>query len=385
MNGSTRSTRSSARGFTLLELVVGMALSTLIAAAAALTFSTVRNSAAESGTRAQLDRDARVVLDMLERDLAYFGAGIPSGSCIDQGCAGIDLLPVLRVAASDGLVFLGDAPYPNAELNGAMTVAYGGNHVLAGGAANDIVAVSSEVSGSCVPHNIAATAANRCSSKASTLVPGVYADADCSEGNTGARTCPWAMGKLQGAAVRSHVVVATANGDWYRRMWDGAFEADESPPHVTLHFAHNPDEPSVFIPNAERYTFLSQPDRVFWSFQGNTLSRNQCWGPHAAPNAPGFPLETTTAPSAPTDPLACTPGSEGTGWETIATGVTSLSFRYFQNPTTELSAPLAGADLARVRLLQVDMTLERKAPAGRVLRRNVRQLFFLANREQDAP
>lgn len=376
---------SAARAFTLIELVVGMTLATIIAAAAAVTLTTARNAAAETGTRAQLDRDARVVLDLFERDLAYFGAGIPSGTCIDQGCAGVDLLPVLRVAAANGIVFLGDAPYPNAELNGAMTVAYGGTHVLAGGTANDIVAVASEVSGSCVPHNAAATAANRCSSKASTLVPGVYADANCAEGADGVRTCPWGMGKLQGAAVRSHMVIATANGDWYRRMWDGAFEAAESPPHLTLHFAHNPDEASVFIPNAERYTFLSQPDRVFWSFQGNQVMRNQCWGEHTAPNAAGFPLESTVVPTAPTNPAACTPGTEGTGWESVASGVTAFTLRYFQNPATELSAPLSGADLGRVRLVQVDMTLERKAPAGRLLRKNVRQLFFLANREQDAP
>ena len=74
------------------------------------------------------------------------------------------------------------------------------------------------------------------------------------------------------------------------------------------------------------------------------------------------------------------------GWEIVAPNVKALSLSYFQNPTTPIAAPVAVGSLKNVRLVQLDITLERTVPGtGQIIDRSARQLFFLQNRERDAP
>lgn len=391
-----RRNKVGCRAFSLLELFVALACGAVILTATVSVITVLRNTTMASATRAQLDRDLRVVVGLMDRDISFFGAGIPSGNCIDEGCTGIDLLPLMRRATSSSLVFLGDQPYPNAELNGTMNVVFGGQ--VTPPTADDHAVVTSEVSGGCIPPLTGAAARFQCSTRQKTFVPGVYAASDdCDESSTDARTCPWGMGKLQGDVFRDHVLLATSQnaGDWYRRMWDGDTE-NTSPPYLSMHFVHNGGG-AIPIPNLVNYAFLSQPDRVFYSFENNAggacaappcrLMRNQCWGDISAPNAGGFPLEGTTAIRSTTSMASCDPTAsdpEGTGWEEVASNVESFSLTYFQNPTTPIASPVATGSLAAVRLVQLDIRLKRTG-GGQTIERGVRQLYFLKNREREAP
>ena len=67
------------RGFTLLELMVSMALGLIVMAAMASLFKTGLNSAMLVTQRAEAQQNMRAAVDLMVRDLSLAGAGLPSG------------------------------------------------------------------------------------------------------------------------------------------------------------------------------------------------------------------------------------------------------------------------------------------------------------------
>jgi prepilin-type N-terminal cleavage/methylation domain-containing protein len=71
--------RKNSRGFTLLELLVAMALGLLVMSAMASLFRTGLNSMMLVTQRAETQQNMRAALDLMVKDISMAGAGLPSG------------------------------------------------------------------------------------------------------------------------------------------------------------------------------------------------------------------------------------------------------------------------------------------------------------------
>ncbi|HET6178071.1 MAG TPA: prepilin-type N-terminal cleavage/methylation domain-containing protein [Candidatus Sulfotelmatobacter sp.] len=69
----------SGRGFTLLELMVSMALGLIVMAAMASLFKTGMNSTMLVTQRAETQQNMRAAIDLMVKDISMAGAGVPSG------------------------------------------------------------------------------------------------------------------------------------------------------------------------------------------------------------------------------------------------------------------------------------------------------------------
>jgi len=67
------------RGFTLLELMVSMALGLIVMAALASLFKTGMNSSMMVTQRAETQQNMRAAIDLMVKDIGMAGAGLPSG------------------------------------------------------------------------------------------------------------------------------------------------------------------------------------------------------------------------------------------------------------------------------------------------------------------
>jgi type II secretory pathway pseudopilin PulG len=366
------------RAFTLLEVVVAMTLAITLLSAGVALFLSARRAAIDAAQGAHVNREGQLALRTLFRDLSYLGVGLPPSKaiCVDGGCGGQSLGSAVRVGRADGLVIFGDLPLPNAELNGLVALTR-----LRGDVDSAFVAISSELNGVCAPPNISAPAAMRCQTSRASLVPGAFtADDDCKDGALDARTCPWGLHKWVGTAANPMAVLAVEpSGASHLRSWRGAFADVDNAIGVQL------DAP---LPRAPFFApigggFLTTLDRVAWSFEkkdggvcnvsdGSCLLRRlQCWAAPSTPDDPLFPAPGSASRIASTTTLTGCGTATSTGWETVASGVTAFSLRYFSDNDTALPVPLSRADALRVRAIEVELTLlkgtERQTTRQRVL------------------
>lgn len=388
------------RAFTIIELMVALALGAVLTTAATATLLVARFAATESALKASMARDGQLVMDNIERDLAYLGAGVPKAANADTAGAAVgrSMLPVVRAGLTSNLVFIGDLPYPNAEVPGIAGLAR-----VNGGAPSRTLTVTDEISGPCVPP--ANNAGAPCLTSNSTLVPGTYVAADdCDASQPTARTCPWGMRKWQnGSGGDTFLTFVDVAGNWYSRKVTGinagtpvvAFEGRYTGVALTAGFpggagADNID-PTTFLGAG----YVGNIDRVLYALEDPgapgsacatstcALYRRQCWGSVGDPTAAGFPTAGTSFVGTTSALSGCAAGTDGTGWETLATGISSFSFTYYQN-TAALSAPLNAGDRTNVRAVEVNLTMTKKIPGQtRNAVVNMRRRFFLNNRESD--
>jgi len=71
--------KNSTRGFTLLELMVSMAVGLIVMASMASLFKTGMNSTMMVTQRAETQQNMRAALDLMAKDISLAGAGLPSG------------------------------------------------------------------------------------------------------------------------------------------------------------------------------------------------------------------------------------------------------------------------------------------------------------------
>lgn len=71
--------QTSRRGFTLLELMVSMAVGLIVMSAMASLFKTGMNSAMFVTQRAETQQNMRAAIDLMVKDISMAGAGLPSG------------------------------------------------------------------------------------------------------------------------------------------------------------------------------------------------------------------------------------------------------------------------------------------------------------------
>ncbi|HEY4222582.1 MAG TPA: hypothetical protein VGO62_14605, partial [Myxococcota bacterium] len=315
---------------------------------------------------------------------------------IGASATGASLLPVVRRGLAQNLVFTGDLPYPNSEVPGIASVSR-----VAGQAISTNVAFTDEITGPCTPWNPTAPLSAQCKTTQSTLVQGSYVAADdCTSAQANARTCPWAMHKwVNGSATDTFLTFVGTDGKWYERKIvniDGLAPITNVDTFVGVTLAANFPvagggviDPQFFL-GAGYATVL---DRVFFAVEdpaspgaacaaGNcTLFRRQCWGRIGDPSNANFPAAGAGFYGTTQTPTGCAAPSDGTGWEVLATGISSFSFSYFTN-TAALAAPLNAADRDAVRAVQVDMAITRKvAGTARTTTLNVQRRFFLNDRE----
>lgn len=392
-----RRVHSRSRGFTLIELVVALGMASVVILSAVTIFLAARRTAVESGVRAQLGRAGQLAVDVMKRDFAFAGAGAPprAAACVDNACSGDVIGAVFRNGDATGLAFLGDQPYPNAELNGIAAISRLENEVP-GDTSSDAVSITAEPSGACTPHASVTGASFRCLTSRTTPLFGVVAGDDCRGGNEAASTCPWAQNKMLRTSV-NHLIVVDAEGRWYTREWNGTSFADVGPHRgIQLTNGGTTALPRDAFHNPTGASYVATVDRVFYSVEREgggscagppvgdcVLYRRQCWGELSDPAAATFPAEGSAVLRFSDTPLNCTAPGDGTDWEVIAVGIDSGVFRYLGVGGAALGPALSAADVANVRAVELDFEWVKVRPgtAGGVFRHRLLERFFLDNRD----
>lgn len=393
---------SLCRAFTMVEVLVGCAIMAVVAAAAVGVLSQVVIFQGEGIAKNQLARDAQLALDVIARDVAAAGVGVPRGMRNDTtpftGGAPEDhqLRPIVRRAKPDHFVIVGDLPYPNADLNGVVTIA----HLKSD---NHRTFVTSELS-PCTPPS-SSPGDYKCDSHlASPLGPFPAAD-KCAQGSI-TRTCPWGMNKWQGGSRDIHLIYGGVDGSWYEREWDGA-DVDTDGPFFGIHITHaspngnawggsDKDLPPDRFFKPRGGGFIAQIDRVFWSLEepgapGTAcsattppfclLKRRQCWGAVIDPANANFPSVADGAYRSNQTPTECAPPLDGTDWETVIDGVRSVTFRYLDGANSALTGTWDKAAAAQVRAIEVDLLLEAKVKGStRTVQQRAKKLVYMENR-----
>ena len=73
------SVNSKNRGFTIIELVVAMAIGLIIMAAATQLFSSAMNATRYVSQRAEMEQNVRAALNIIAKDASMSGSGLQSG------------------------------------------------------------------------------------------------------------------------------------------------------------------------------------------------------------------------------------------------------------------------------------------------------------------
>lgn len=121
MKGQT----SSREGFTLMELMVALAITLVIVGAALQAFLQARRASDTASQLVEMNDNLRAGLDLIVRDLIQTGQGLPSGKVIDKP-SGTGAVPIVRpgpVAA--GLTFpVTDSEFPAVITGAGLGPAY---------------------------------------------------------------------------------------------------------------------------------------------------------------------------------------------------------------------------------------------------------------------
>lgn len=392
------------RAFTLIEVVIGLTIGAVITTAAIATLSHVMQFQGEVVARNTASRDAELVIDLLGKDLVFAGAGVPRGLRRDTAdfSAPVEnhqLRPLFRTAKPDHFSFVGDLPYPNAELNGLARV------TDVNPASQHRIVVTSEISGCAPPSSSPGSYA--CATSTRSLL-GPLAGANCAEGSTGSRTCPWALNKWQrstngGGTDGVHLIFGNTDGSWHERLWS-LTDFDDFDPFLVIHLEHESADGTGFGPGGEDLVrdnlltpvgvgFASHIDRSFWSFEGTApgssctappacvVRRRQCWGQVLDPGAANWPGVTDTAFRSNLTPLHCAPPNDGTGWEDVIDGVESFTVQYLDGNGVSLTGAWDAAQSALVKAVEVEIVVSRKAKGStKQMTQRTKKRFFIENR-----
>lgn len=413
--------RPDSKGFTLIELMVALGMALAVTASAVAVMVLAIRTQQEGTARNELARDAQLVMDIISRDLAFLGAGVPRGfeanyrgelfhineyteraTSADFAAHGNkQLRPAIRIGQPDYLAFIGDVPYPNAELNGIGSVGPLRYEFSPPYPEQDEVAVMSELS-PCTPPGSAG--GYTCNSTTASLIADVGGP-NCGPGNLNAPTCPWGLNKWQRTGLPVALVFSGLDGSWYRREWDPTGQGiTTSDNRLFVHLEHVYDEPRARLP---RRVFqgasmgggmVAQLDRIFYSVSAEgapgsacsdwpcTFWRRQCWGwdtRNTDPQDANFPAVGGTVMRPNTTPADCGAPNGGTPWERVMDDIETLTFAYFGPDGAPLTTPLTAASSARTRSIEVRLTLRRRLPGNSssapFIRHHLTRRFWLEN------
>lgn len=320
----------SARGVTLIELLVGGAVAGLVLSAAALVVVSSASRHRRELERANLERHSLLLLEQLTAELRQAGLGVPSGQNPELGGARFPSVFVRGDPAQ--LVFLADLPRPNSSFGGVSQV----SDEQAVTVPADGVVVLNELNGTCN----ADLSGPHCQTDVESAL--FAPSTDCAT-DPNAPSCPWALNKYQPG---EWLLLANGAGQWLERQVDNPVHG-ASADRRYLDLAA--PRPPTFFGGFPNRGFVSSPDRVFYRLNGAAVERNQCWGQIGA-------VLTAAALATP-----CIAGPDGTGWEVVARGALSpgLAFEYRDGADNPIAAPVPAAALPLIRRVVVRVTLER--------------------------
>lgn len=355
-------------GFSLIEVVVALALGISILAVAIGVLAEFTRQANQKRVRTELAREAALFSLRLSSDARGAGLGVPpSGSPHANGAIGAFYGPIL-VAAGSQLAFLGDFTRPHAQYQTFGTLASfvpSSTHPL-----TEITAWHTENNGTCAP-----SGTSGCSTAdASVFFPGV-AGCNASSG-VADRVCPWGL-KRVGAGDRLQIVAG--DGSWIHTA-----AASPLAMHDPFSTGHGPGQPAAFVLGAPQLSgtwtnvtggppvhtpgmgWVTTLDRVFYRYVaaagGGVIERRQCWGDPDPADA-DFPSATATA--IPANPDQVSPAgvvNTCTRWERMLRDVKSASFAYFDESATAVAEPINTALLKQsVRRIDYHVVLEKRA------------------------
>jgi prepilin-type N-terminal cleavage/methylation domain-containing protein len=371
---------TAARAFTLIEVVVALALGVVVIGAATLTMQQVSVANHRQRTLSELQRDGEFASQLMTQEIRQAGLGIPLGSMIavtdtgtsDYGTGTATTSTPLRfpptgrtgsqpanrllVGNTNAIGILGDLPRPdsNYALFGPIHDRSMGRTAFVPPAlpTDDWIAWHTENNGTCVQCDsvvagVCPAAPGCTTSTASLFFPGAATNCvDAASTTAQMITCPWGSRRL---APGEHLQVADGGGNWSVSKAPSPLAASASPNGIVgLHLPQALDRGSQYAwqnqtPNDGPsgplgQGFVTTLDRVFFKLNGTNIERRQCWGDPDPNNANWPPSGTNTVPAT----LTVTPAVDGTemtagmvaastciGPEVVARNVTNLQFQYF--------------------------------------------------------
>ena len=188
------------RGFTILELLVGLSVALIVLAAVVSLFSRTMQTQRRARARAELGRQGAFLGHLLQQELRLAGLGVPTATSVEGA-----LPPVVHVlfAGNNALGIVADLPRPDATFStfGVLDDRPAGVRRLMW---------HTDQNGACAPQ------ASGCPvNETSVLYRGDTALCTAS----GDRTCPWANHRLRPG---EYFVAAAGNGSWANLLAAGS-------------------------------------------------------------------------------------------------------------------------------------------------------------------
>lgn len=407
----------NARAFTLIEVVIALALSVMVLGTAFALMQNAVQDGNRARVRSEMFRDAAHVSQLLSLELRQAGLGVPTGGHIEKTLAtgssdyGTDTgtspgsSPVrlsrpstiyggVLVAAADQLGIVADLARPDGQYN-----AYGLLHSRVTGATTSIM-WHTENNGTCAPDSGGGTCTT---TNSSVFFPGQTADLCNGTGTVRFtdRTCPWGMRRvLEGERIQvaagngawSHAALATPGTIVNNAAITGVFAVSLNPGFDIDTWPNGQTAANAAAAQGEGPAgingqgFVTTLDRVFYRRNGTVIERNQCWG-DPDPDHPSWPNGAAT--SVPAAPVLTPGGGTGveqnrcTGYEVVArnvvNGPTGFQLSYFNAAGTPIAAPLSD-QAAKGSVRRIDYRISfLKAVNGRPVAHHVTGSVHLQN------
>jgi hypothetical protein len=369
------------RGFTLIELAVGMALGLVVVGAIVAVLAATMQQNGRQRAIGELSRDAQFASQLLVQDLRQAGLGVPTGSHIEQECDaggancvfpyGTGPKPVrfaarrVIVAAPGALGIVGDLPRVDSNYN-----AFGPLHNRVTGPNRNTIAWHTENNGTCVPN----AAGTDCDTRVASLFFPSAGGNSCSAANPTERTCPWGLRRV---IANERLQIVDGGGNWSHAAVASSIGASTfAAPHdvvgLNLGLAFDLGAPS--LNNDVNDTvwkndqsgdgpagiigqgFVTTIDRVFYRIVSGRLTRTQCSGDPDPNNANWPPPTVNSIPGTLTYTPPATDGAQSQATtcvlnEVVARNVVAIAFTYFDaagNPITSFPSEVEKNNIRRI-------------------------------------
>jgi hypothetical protein len=376
------------RGFTLIELAIGIALGLVVVGAITGVLAATMQQNGRQRAMSELSRDAQFASQLLVQDLRQAGIGVPTGAHVQQECdAGGTACVVpygtaprparflarrVLVAGTQALGILGDLPRVDSNYN-----AFGPLHNRVTGLDRNTIAWHTENNGTCVPN-----AAADCDTRVASLFFPAAGGNACSAANPNVRTCPWGLARV---VANERIQIVDGGGNWAHAAVDDpvAVIADAAHKNIvglSLSLPFDLGAPSLNNDVNDAVWINDQPgdgpagivgqgfvttlDRVFYRLQSGRLTRTQCSGDPDPSNARWPPASSNTVPGTLTYLPPATDGaaSEATvcvGPEVVARNVLDIRFDYFDASGTAITTFTSEAEKNNIRRIAWRMVLRK--------------------------
>jgi hypothetical protein len=334
---------------TLLEVAVALVLCAALLAMVLSIFTFAAKRAAIARTRNALERDAVLVVDLLQREARRAGSGAPKGGLVSDATQRLDA--VVFLANSDALGFVADLPRPDAQYAALSLLSL--NTINNGAGLLDETRSlfwMNENNGNCQPSGSGSSSG--CStSTSSTFFPGL---AGCTTSGLD-RTCPWSLGRMRAGEAFQ---VLLGDGTWLKARHQVPIAFDGTSPLVVVRTAAplaadwSMASSGALPLRAGGEAFVATLDRVWFVLDAasSKLERIQCFDEQPAATTTYGNGATTTLP----DFAAASCTRTATHREFIARNVKSATFTYRDVAGASIGTPPLATAAEKRRIARID-------------------------------